>query len=130
MTQLLSTRIAALAALGLLIGGAAQAQNLPLPTADSTVDGVTITAPRVVERNRDGVTGQEITMSVRVPFRDLDLKTPQGSAELDARVRKAATYVCTRLSSMYPDGFPDDLGCEKNAVSGAAPQIIKAKNPR
>ena len=120
--------LAGLAAAGLLIGGAALAQNAPLPKADSTVDGVTITAPRVVEKNRDGVTGSEITMSVRVPYGDLNLHTPQGAAELDTRVSKAATYVCTRLSSMYPQGYPDDIGCEKQAIFGAGPQIIKAKN--
>ena len=121
--------LAGLAAAGLLIGaGGALAQNAEPPKEDATVGGVTVTAPRTIEQNRDGVTSQVVTMSVHVPYGDLDLHTPQGLAELDSRVKKAATYVCTRLSGLYPNGYPDDIGCEKEAVSGAQPQLIKAKS--
>jgi UrcA family protein len=118
----------AAAVLGLaLIGGAALAQNATPPKEDSTIGGVTVTAPKVIEQNRDGVTSSVLTMSVHVPYGDLNLHTPEGVAELNARVQKAAEYVCTRLSSQYPNGYPDDIGCEKDAVSNAGPQIVKAK---
>jgi UrcA family protein len=118
--------------LGLLCGGAALAQNeavgpaLPTP---SDLSGVTVTAPRTIEQNRDGVTLQVVSMSVHVPYGDLDMHSAAGAAELDKRVTKAADYICNSLASMYPNGYPETFFCAKQAVSDAQPQLIKAKAP-
>jgi UrcA family protein len=118
--------------LGLLGGGGAFAQNeavgpsLPTPP---DLSGVTVTAPRTVEQNRDGVTLQVVSMSVHVPYGDLDMRSAAGVAELDKRVAKAADYVCNSLASMYPNGYPETFFCAKQAVSDAQPQLIKAKAP-
>ena len=85
-----------------LLGGAALGQsslppfNVPLqpPPEDSVVGDVIIEAPKFVERNRMGVITQEMSLSVRVPYNDLDMHTPTGVAELDRRVSAAAAYVC------------------------------------
>lgn len=127
---------ALLAAALVLTAGAALAQpppptsGLPLqpPPADAVVGEVVIESPKVVERTRYGVVGQEILMSVRVSYADLDMKTPDGVAELDRRVNVAANYVCKQLDRRYPEGDPDSFYCAKNAVSGAKPQVIQARN--
>ena len=65
---------------------------------------------------------------MRVPYDDLDMRTPAGVAELDARVAKAAAYVCDQLDKQYPEGSPETFYCTKNAIAGAKPQVIKARN--
>jgi UrcA family protein len=104
--------------------------GLPLqaPPADAVVGEVVIEAPRVVERQRYGTIGQEISMSVRVPYGDLNMQSPDGVAELDRRINVAANYVCEQLDRRYPEGAPEVFYCAKNAVSGAKPQVIKARN--
>ena len=67
-------------------------------------------------------------MSVRVSYADLDMKSPDGVAELDRRVNVAANYVCKQLDRRYPEGDPDSFYCAKNAISGAKPQVIQARN--
>ena len=126
--------IAGLATAGLFWSAAAQAADPPpgplvQPPADSMLSGLTITAPRTVEQNRDGVTSQIVHMSVHVPYGDLDMRTPAGVAELSKRVKKAADYVCNQLQVMYPTGTPDDFYCAKQAVTDAQPQVIKASAP-
>ncbi len=135
MAQSIYSR-AALAAAIALCATAALAQRapptsgLPLqpPPADAVVGEVVIEAPRVVERQRYGTIGQEISMSVRVPFGDLNMQSADGVAELDRRVSVAANYVCTQLDRRYPEGAPELFYCAKNAVNGAKPQVIKARN--
>jgi UrcA family protein len=127
---------AALAAAIALTAGAALAQSDPPtsglalqpPPADAVVGEVTIEAPKVVERTRYGVVGQEILMSVRVSYADLNMQSADGAAELDRRIKVAANYVCQQLDRRYPEGAPELFYCAKNAVNGVKPQVIKARN--
>lgn len=131
-------RTLALAAALTLTAGAAMAQRpsdlpdsgLPLqpPPAGVTVGEVIIEAPKVVERSRMGVVSMDVSMSVRVPFGDLDMHTPDGVTELNRRVVVAANYVCEQLDRKYPEGSPEKFYCAKEAVSGAKPQVIRASN--
>jgi UrcA family protein len=120
----------ALSATVALAQPAPRTSGLPLqpPPADAVVGEVVIESPKVVERTRYGVIGQEILMSVRVSYADLDMRTADGAAELDRRVNVAANYVCEQLDRRYPEGAPEVFYCAKNAVSGAKPQVIKARN--
>ena len=135
MSQLVCRRVVAgLMAGGLLLASAAQAADPPplppkQPPPDSMLSGLTVTAPRTIEQNRDGVTSQIVHMSVSVPYGDLDMRTAAGVAELNKRVKKAADYVCNQLEIMYPTGTPDDFYCAKQAVTDARPQVIKASAP-
>lgn len=121
-------------ALGLLSAGGALADmppGAPLqpPPADSVLTGVTVSVPKVVETTRYGVVSSEVQLSVRVPYRDLDLKTAEGVATLDKRVKEAADYVCDQLERMYPTGSPENFYCVKKAVGDAQPQVVLAKAP-
>jgi UrcA family protein len=122
-----------LAAFGLL-HGAALAQQGPIgppkpPPADSVLNGVEVTSPRTISRERYGLVSQEVNMSVKVPYDDLDMRTPAGVAELDKRVTEAARYVCGELQAMYPAGTPERFYCVKDAIGGAQPQVVKASAP-
>ena len=134
MTQPDNRRVLAGLAAGLLFGSAAYADDPPPgppkpPPADSVLSGVTVTAPKTIEQNRDGVTSQIVKMSVRVPYGDLDMRTPAGVATLNQRVREAANYVCGQLENMYPTGSPEEFYCAKQAIGDAQPQVIKASSP-
>jgi UrcA family protein len=101
--------------------------SAPLPE-DSVLNGLVVEAPKVIERTRYGLVIQEQTMSVRVPYDDLDMRSPDGVAELDRRVTEAADLICRRLEIAYPDGSPERYFCAREAVRGARPQVIRARN--
>jgi UrcA family protein len=125
-----------------LIAGAALAQPRSIPEKDlpqsglplqpppegATVGEVIIEAPKIVERSRLGIVSAEVSMSVRVPYGDLDMRSADGAAELDRRIKVAADYVCDQLERRYPQGSPETFYCAKEAVRGTRPQVIKARN--
>jgi UrcA family protein len=126
-------------ALGMALGGVANAQRvanpqpartegLLQPPEDSTLTGVTVSVPKVVETTRYGLVLSEATISVRVPYGDLDMKTAAGVTELDARVSRAGNYVCEQLERLYPTGYPEQATCSREAIRGAGPQVIKARS--
>lgn len=124
--------LAGLAALGLAWSGPAAALDppggkmQPLPP-DSVLNGVVVHPPKTIQRDRMGMILQLMTMSVHVPYRDLDMSTPTGVAELDKRVSEAARYICRQLEILYPNGSPDSFYCAKEAVSDAQPQVVAAR---
>ena len=123
------------ATIALLWSGSALAETptggqMKPPPEDSVLTGVTVSVPRTIHRERYGMISQEVNMSVRVPYGDLDLQTPSGMAELDKRINEAGNYVCHQLEVMYPVGTPDAYGCVKEAISGAQPQVVLARAQR
>ena len=135
MSQFLrNTALIGAVSFGLMSGGAAYADVPPggamePPPADSLLSGVTVSVPKTIETTRYGIRSQEVFMSVRVPYGDLDMKSAAGVATLQKRVTDAGTYICRQLAIMYPVGTPDNYGCVRDAVKGAEPQIIKASAP-
>ena len=126
-----SIRPAALA-ISLMWAGAAFAAEPPLDKIqplpqDSVLSGVVVEPPKVIDRNRLSVVTEEIKMSVRVPYRDLDMATPAGVVELDKRVEEAAVYVCRQLERMYPAGGPERRQCTRDAIDDAQPQVLVAR---
>ena len=135
MSQLASKRIlTGLAAAGLALSSVAYAADAPpgpprpLPV-DSMLSGLTITAPRTIEKTRYGVVSQIVKMSVSVPYSDLDMHTAAGVETLNKRVKDAANYVCNELERMYPTGSPEEFYCAKQAVTEAQPQVVLARGP-
>ena len=130
-----NTALVGLTSLGLLWSGAAFALDEPIdkiqpPPAGSLLSGVEVSVPKVIERTRYGVTTTEISMSVHVPYGDLDMRTPGGVKALDKRVAEAATYLCVQLERIYPDGSPERSDCARRAIGDAQPQVILASAPR
>jgi len=67
---------------------------------------------------------------VRVKFRDLDMSTAGGVAELDRRVAEASAYACRQLEIMYPDARPDQQVCERETLGATEPQLVQARAVR
>lgn len=62
----------------------------------------------------------------RVNYRDLDLSTPAGAADLQKRVAASASAVCVRLGALFPKDYTTDEQCEQEAVKAAMVQVRAA----
>ena len=122
---------ALIAASAAFCAGAALAQNAaPEQPTDTALSGVTVTAPRVVTQPLYGTSEKQMSLSVRVKFRDLDMSTPGGVAELDRRVAEATQYACRQLGILYPDARPEQRTCERETLSDTQPQLALARAVR
>lgn len=65
-------------------------------------------------------------LSRHVSYSDLDLSTPAGAADLQARVIEVAGAVCARLGALYPSVFTSERRCEKDAAIDALAQVHAA----
>jgi len=115
-TMLVQLGIGLLAAA--LTGGSVYAQE---------PEGVTVTGSRVAKEtigsSTIGAPIEQISLSYRVSYSDLDLTTSGGKAELDKRVRVAADAACKEVGRLYPDAKPGDAACVKAAVDAAMVQV-------
>ena len=73
-----------------------------------------------------GTARQEISMTYRVGYEDLDLATPEGKQQLKARVRQAAEEACKDIDAQFPLAGPKGARCVDAAVDAAKPQIRQA----
>lgn len=91
-----------------LISPAASAQPYggpyaPAPYPAGPTEEVTVTAPPFTqETTRLNGPLEAVSMSMTVPYGDLDLRTYHGARMLRMRVRDAARSVCTQLADAYP----------------------------
>lgn len=130
MPQSLPLTLLIAAGLALFADAAAAQPAAPEQPTDAALSGVTITAPRVVTRPLYGASTKQMSLSVRVKFRDLDMSTPAGVAELDRRVAEATEYACRQLGILYPDARPGQRMCERETLSGTEPQLVMARATR
>ena len=61
-----------------------------------------------------------------VDYRDLDLSTPAGAADLHKRVAESAIAVCARLGELFPKDYTTDEQCQQEAVKAAMVQVRAA----
>lgn len=117
-------------ALPLAIGVAAIVLALPVPVAAQ--DGIQVTAPRTVtapQRRERGLTGapiEDVAITARIRFSDLDLASGAGVATLNKRIRDFANGACKHLEIDYPVGTPEWMVCMKTAIEEAQPQVQAA----
>ena len=120
----------ALAALAFALGGhAAERNNNNRQTDDNQMPKITVEADHEVQKRQVGTsyTGipiEEVTLTRRVGFRDLDLNNPSGRAELDKRIKEVAKEACKQLEQLYPleEWQTDTDTCIANAVKNARAQ--------
>jgi len=96
-------------------------------------EGVIIVAPRFREQPRPGVgvLPGRVSLSTRVSFSDLDLRTAGGAHELRRRVRAAAAGVCGQLASAFPYRQMPMSNCYHDAADhGLARAAIQTNNAR
>ncbi len=114
--------IALLAAAGLCLVGAAVADN-PLPTIRIEA---TMISKKVIGRSDIGVPLEEVTVTRRVSYADLDLATYSGATALKRRVESAARLACKQLDKLYPLEHAEAPGCIHKAVADADSQVKQA----
>ena len=64
-----------------------------------------------------------VSTTRQVKAGDLDLTTPEGLAELEKRVSKAATEACTDIDRTHPNAQPDTYKCAKSATERTMSQV-------
>jgi UrcA family protein len=106
-----------------LFAGSTHSQQLE----EILVTGVRI-ATETQLRNDPGsvVTLTKVSVSYGVSYEDLNLATPEGAAQLKARVRQAAEAACRELDRQYPLTNPKGARCVEPAVDEAMPQVRRA----
>jgi len=113
------------AALGLLWLGAVPA-GASEPEA-SKLEGLVVTAERMLSVERpSGVVDREFRVKGRVVYSDLDLKTEAGKKELESRITRVASDVCTELDKLMPARTLEHGNCVRESV-GRAMAEVKAR---
>jgi UrcA family protein len=120
----------ALAALAFaLVGHAAERNNRNQQIDDNEMPKITVEADHVVQKRQvgrtyTGIPIEEVSLTRHVGFRDLDLNSPSGRAELDKRINDVAKEACKQLQQLYPleQWETDTDTCIANAVKNAKAQ--------
>lgn len=90
-------------------------------------EGVTVTGSRIAREtigsSTIGAPIDEVSLSYRVSYSDLDLTSSGGKATLERRVRAAADAACAEISRLYPDAKPGDAACVEAAVDAAMVKV-------
>ena len=117
----LYTLCPALMAAGLCLTGPALADELPT----ITIGAGTVTTS-TVGRSSIGARLEQVTVTHRVSYADLDLTTRNGADELDKRVKDTARMACKQLDELYPMETKNARECTKAAIAQASAQVKNA----
>jgi UrcA family protein len=72
-----------------------------------------------VGKSYTGIPIVDVSMNYTVTSKGLDIGTPAGAREFEARVKDAATAGCKELGQRYPNSSTSDTECVKKAVDKA-----------
>lgn len=108
---------------GLMIAGAVVAA----PQTEEAIAEIVVTAPRLLVKKVKGphpTAGQEeVSVSLKVAYADLDLKQEANREVLDGRVKDAAKQICADLDELVPATASLNRDCVATTVAKAKPQI-------
>lgn len=108
----------ALLVAGICIGTAALAADLPTINIEASVVN-----KKIIGMSSSGVPTEEVTVTRRVSYSDLDLKTYSGAQALKQRVKEAASLACKQIDELYPLEKSDAPNCIKQSVALADRQV-------
>ncbi len=111
----------ALLVAGVCIGTTAFADNLPTINIEASVIN-----KKIIGTSSSGVPTEEVTVTRRVSYSDLDLKTYSGAQTLKQRVKEAAKIACKQIDELYPQEQSDTPNCIKQSVAQADRQVEEA----
>lgn len=87
---------------------------------------VLVESHRVVEtsvgKTASGIPIVDVSLGYTVSSKGLDIGTPAGAREFEARVKDAATAACKELGQRYPVSSTSDSECIKKATEKAMAQ--------
>jgi UrcA family protein len=116
--RIAGTKIALFALGSFLVGSAAFAEEI----AQVTVTASRPTA-KIVGYTIRGGSIEEVALSYKVSYADLDVATHSGAATFESRINEAAKKACAELDKEYPLAAPGGKSCEKSAVDAAMPKV-------
>ncbi len=100
------------------------------PARSEQLEGVNVEASRIVKETVGRAPNlapiNEISLTYRVSYADLDLATKEGATSLEKRVRDAAAAACQEIGKTYPLATPDDAACAKKASADAMVKVKEA----
>ncbi len=120
---LASSLTCALAAIGII-----SASELALAQTQTAAE-ITITGERsskIVGRSTIGAPIEELTLSRKVSFSDLDLTSSAGASELEKRVNETAKDLCAELDKLRPLEPATGRDCVKKTSEPALAQAHAA----
>lgn len=106
---------------GLCLTAAALADELPTITI-----GAGLMTKSVVGRSAIGAPIEQVTVTHRVSYADLDLATQAGAAALETRVKETALAACKQLDQLYPLEAKNERECASTTVAQASHQVESA----
>lgn len=112
----------ALVAAGLCLGSVALADS-PLPTINIEAS---VVSKKAIAMSSSGVPTEEVTVTRRVSYSDLDLKTYAGAMALKRRVEDAAQVACKQIDELYPLEQSQAPSCVRQSVAAADEQVKAA----
>ena len=119
--RLIHTLGPALLVAGMCVGTAAAADTLPTINIEASVVN-----KKVIEMSSSGIPTEEVTVTRRISYADLDLKTHAGTQALKARIEKAAELACKQLDELYPLEQEEAPTCVKLSIKDADRQVPEA----
>lgn len=105
---------------GLCLTSSAFADDLPTITI-----GAVMTKTHI-GTSSSGIPLEEITVTHRVSYADLNLTTQAGAAELKRRVKETARAACKQLDELYPLEAKNVRECTNIALAKVSPQVENA----
>lgn len=100
------------------------------PARSEQLEGVNVEASRIVKETIGQASNSapinQVSLSYRVSYADLDLASKDGVAAMKGRVEEAAMAACKEISKLYPMATPDDYSCAKVAAQQAMVKVHEA----
>lgn len=104
-------------------------QGMGPQDAEAEVEEIVVTGRRIITRTVTrtpvGATLTEMTVSYRIGYGDLDLRSGAGRSELERRVSDAAVAACKEIGRVYPFAEPNDAECTRISRDRAMQQVKK-----
>ncbi len=89
----------------------------------TTLEGVTVSPPRVIGRSAIGAPIELVQAHRVVTYRDLDLTSGYDAHILKVRIERAARSACDELSNRYDAYDGDGRDCYRDAVRDGMEQV-------
>lgn len=106
-------------------------QGMAAQDAAAEIEEIVVTGRRIITRTVSrtpvGATLNEMTLSYRIRYDDLDLHTGAGRSELERRVGDAALAACKEIGRVYPLAEPNDAECARLSRARAMEEVKKAE---
>ncbi len=120
------TALGAVAVTAGIASGAVFAAEQVRFSGGGTSTEVTVIAPRVIVRDvghdAAGAATEEVSLTRRVTYADLDLNKQADVDKLEKRIDDMAQVACDQLAALYPLAGPDSPDCVREAIDGAMSQ--------